>query len=66
MGGAVVIAALAFMLLMVGGFPLLLLALGLFFVWFVWSIFRKEPDEPSNGWCRELQREIEANRRHQI
>ncbi|WP_314376752.1 hypothetical protein [Neisseria elongata] len=30
-----------------------------------WRMFFVRP-EPPNGWCRELQREIEEERRHQI
>lgn len=66
MNGGFVIAALAFVLLMAGGFPLLLLGLVLYLAWFAWVVFRKEPEEPSNGWCCDLQREIEEERRHQI
>lgn len=30
-----------------------------------WRMFFVRP-KPPNGWCRELQREIEEERRHQI
>lgn len=64
--GAVVISALAFCLIMVGGLPLLLAVLSAGFIWFVWGVFRKEPEQESNGWCRELQRELEEEHNRQI
>lgn len=65
-GGAVVISALAFCLIMVGGLPLLLTVLAAGCIWFVWYVFRKESESESNGWCRELQRELEEERSRQI
>ncbi|WP_107727169.1 hypothetical protein [Neisseria weaveri] len=64
--GAVVVSALAFCLIMVGGLPLLLAVLAAGCIWFVWSMFRKEPEPESNGWCRDLQRELEEERNRQI
>lgn len=57
MNGAVMIAAVVFGLLMVGAWPLVLAALLLLAVWFVWNLFRKETEAESNGWCRELEKE---------
>lgn len=57
------IAAIAFGLFTTGGFPLLLIALVPAIIWILWPIFQKEPE--SNGWCRDLQREIEEKRRQQ-
>ena len=51
------IAAVVFGLLMAGAWPLVLAALLLLAVWFVWSVFRNEPEAGSNGWCRELKKE---------
>lgn len=57
MNGAVIIAAVVFGLLTAGLWPLVLAALVLLTVWFVWGVFRKEPETESNGWCRELEKE---------
>ncbi|WP_274585468.1 hypothetical protein V9W64_03300 [Neisseria leonii] len=57
MNGAVMMAAVVFGLLIVGAWPLVSAVLLLLAAWFVWAVFRKEPETESNGWCRELEKE---------
>lgn len=61
MNVGIFIAALAFIMLLLGGLPLLLLGIVLFAAWFAWQVFfYKEPDDNPNGYCRELHRETVA------
>lgn len=59
MNGAAIIATLAFCLIIVGGLPLLFLALALGGIWFAWCLFRKGKEPESNGWCQGLQQELD-------
>ncbi|MDO5059744.1 MAG: hypothetical protein Q4D82_07345 [Neisseria sp.] len=65
MNGAAFFAALAFGLTLIGGLPLLFLALLIGAAWFAWMVFRKQPEPESNGWCPRLQEELEKERRQQ-
>lgn len=65
MNGAVIFAALAFGLTLLGGLPLLFLVLLIGALWFCWMVFRKQPEPESNGWCPILQEELKKERKHQ-
>lgn len=63
MNSGAIIAALAFCLLMLGGWPLFLAGVLLGCLWFAWNVFRKAPaSDDANGWCQDLQQEIEEQR----
>ena len=65
MNAGIFIAALAFIMLLLGGLPLLLLGIVLFAAWFAWQVFfQKKPDDNPNGYCRDLQQEIAAEAQH--
>ena len=54
MNAGIFIAALAFIMLLLGGLPLLLLGIVLFAAWFAWQVFfQKEPDDNPNGFTIE-------------
>lgn len=49
-GGTLYFVGLTSLLMLIGGFPLLILALLGGAAWFCWMVFRKQPEPESNGW----------------